>query len=35
MTYTERALEMLTATKIREAIDLSREPESVRRSYGE
>ncbi len=35
MTYTERALEMLTATKIREAIDLSREPESVRRRYGE
>ncbi|MBL8825916.1 MAG: DUF1501 domain-containing protein [Planctomycetaceae bacterium] len=34
-TYTERALEMLSATQIRDALDLSREPESLRRSYGE
>ena len=34
-TYTERALEMLTATKIREALDFSKEPESLRKAYGE
>jgi hypothetical protein len=34
-TYTDRALEMLGATSIRQALDLRLEPESVRRSYGE
>ena len=34
-TYTERALAMLTAPEIREALDLSREPEAVRKRYGE
>lgn len=34
-TYTERALAMLTAPEIREALDLSREPEQVRKRYGE
>jgi hypothetical protein len=34
-TYSERALEMLSATRFREALDLNREPESVRRAYGE
>ncbi len=34
-TYSERALEMLNATQFREALDLSREPESLRRAYGE
>ena len=34
-TYTERALEMLTATKIRDALDLSQESEALRKSYGE
>jgi hypothetical protein len=34
-TYTERALEMLTSTKIRDALDLSQEPETLRRNYGE
>jgi hypothetical protein len=33
--YTERALNMLTAPEIREALDLSREPEAVRKRYGE
>ena len=35
LTYTDRALEMLSATQIREALDLSRESEAVRRNYGE
>ncbi len=34
-TYTERALEMLTSTRIRDALDLSRESDAIRRSYGE
>ena len=34
-TYTERALEMLTSTQIRDALDLSREPDAVRRTYAE
>lgn len=34
-TYTQRALEMLGSPLIREAIDLSREPASVRQAYGE
>lgn len=34
-TYTQRALEMLTATEIRDALDLSRESEAVRKKYGE
>lgn len=34
-TYSERALEMLSATKFREALDLNKEPEAVRRMYGE
>lgn len=33
--YTERALEMLSATQVREALDLSREPQSLRERYGE
>ncbi|MFO0817034.1 MAG: DUF1501 domain-containing protein [Pirellulales bacterium] len=34
-TYTQRALEILGSPLIREAIDLRREPESVRQAYGE
>jgi hypothetical protein len=34
-TYTERALEMLNATPIRDALDLNREPEALRKNYGE
>jgi hypothetical protein len=34
-TYTERALEMLTSTRIRDALELSRESDATRRSYGE
>lgn len=34
-TYAERALEMLNATQIRDALDLSREREAVRKNYGE
>ncbi|MDB5339939.1 MAG: hypothetical protein JWN70_5558 [Planctomycetaceae bacterium] len=33
--YTQRALDMLTTTAIRDALDVSRESEGVRRSYGE
>lgn len=33
--YAERALEMLGATQFREALDISGEPESLRRAYGE
>ena len=32
--YFERALSMLNSTKVRDAFDLSQEPESVRRKYG-
>ena len=32
--YYERALAMLNSPRVREAFDLSKEPESVRRSYG-
>ncbi len=32
--YFERALSMLNSTKVRDAFDLSKEPESVRRKYG-
>lgn len=35
VTYTARALEMITATQVREALDLSQEPEALRRKYGE
>ncbi len=34
-TYSDRALEMITSTRISEALDLKREPESIRRIYGE
>lgn len=34
-TYNARALEMLTTTKVREALDLSRETVMVREAYGE
>ncbi|MCE9533372.1 MAG: DUF1501 domain-containing protein [Planctomycetes bacterium] len=32
--FNQRALEMLTSTKTREAFDLSKEPDSVRNAYG-
>lgn len=34
-TYTDRALDMLNSTRVREALDLSQEPDAVRRRYGE
>ncbi|MFT5469843.1 MAG: hypothetical protein ACI8UO_004966 [Verrucomicrobiales bacterium] len=34
-TYTERALEMLVSSRVRDALDLSAEPESMRQKYGE
>jgi hypothetical protein len=33
--YTARALEMITSTRVRDALDLSREPEAVRQHYGQ
>jgi hypothetical protein len=33
--YTERALDIITSTKARDAFDLSKEPEKVRARYGE
>ncbi len=34
-TYTERALDMLVSSRIRDALDLSTESESIRQKYGE
>ncbi|MCE9608274.1 MAG: DUF1501 domain-containing protein [Planctomycetia bacterium] len=34
-TYNDRALEMLTTTQVREALDLTQEKQSVREAYGE
>ena len=34
-TYNDRALEMLQSSAVRDALDLSREPEATRRRYGE
>jgi hypothetical protein len=34
-TYVQRAFEMLTSSRVRDALDLSREPEAMRRRYGE
>jgi len=34
-TYNERALEMLTTTKVREALDLEKESKATREAYGE